>query len=185
MSVEHQPRSNESLSHSAEVERAARERLEQLSHQPERADDHPDKRAERAREIINQSEQAPEPQAKAAEQAQGPSLHAHLSHIFNYAETMASMQRRLSPTSRRFSRVIHTPAVEKTSEIIGNTVMRPSVTLGATTTALVVGFFFYFTAKHYGFRLSGSELLLSLLVGGVIGIVIEAIVKLAQRLARN
>lgn len=98
-----------------------------------------------------------------------------------YAETMASVQRHLSAPSRAFSKVIHNDVVDKTSEAIGQTVLRPSVTLGATSTALLVGGFTYWLAKHYGYALSGTTLLLALVVGGVAGVAIEGIAKLFQR----
>lgn len=95
-----------------------------------------------------------------------------------YAHTMASIQHHLPTASRAFSKVIHNPAVEKTSEAVGKTVMRPSVTLGATSTAVLVGGFTYFLAKHYGYAISGSTILLSLLIGGIVGALLELIVKL-------
>ena len=57
--------------------------------------------------------------------------------------------------------------------MLEKTVMRPSVTLGATWTALIVGVVFYWTARHYGFRLSGSEMILALIVGGLLGAGLE------------
>jgi len=100
-----------------------------------------------------------------------------------YAETMASIQRHLPTVSRGFSKVINNSTVEKTSEAVGKTVMRPSVTLGATTTALLVGAFTYWLGKHYGYAVSGSTLLLSLVVGAIFGVVIEMIAKLFKRRA--
>jgi flagellar biosynthesis/type III secretory pathway protein FliH len=186
MSAEHESRSHEQVTDSAEVDQLAKERLEQLKDQPERSSEQdPNKRAELARETIAKHEAAPEPAAKAGEQEGATGFSARLSHLTNYQQTLASVQRRLSPSSRSFSKVIHSPVVEKTSEVVGKTVMRPSVTLGATVTALVVGGFFYFTARHYGFRLSGTGLLLSLILGGILGVVIEAIAKSAQRLTRR
>jgi hypothetical protein len=95
-----------------------------------------------------------------------------------YIDTMASIQRHLPTASRAFSKMIHSPIMEATSEVAGKTVMRPSVTLGASSTALLVGGFTYLFAKHYGFALSGSEILFSLLVGAVIGLLVEGIAKL-------
>ncbi len=127
-------------------------------------------------------EQAPEPAAKASEHDHRPSHHpTTLDKEAAYHDTLRSLQRHLSPASRRFSKVIHSPAVEKTSEVVGATVARPSVTLGATTTALIVGGFLYFTARAYGFALSGSELLLSLIIGGILGLLVEGVAKLFKR----
>ena len=176
---EHAPKSNESVTHSAELEQLAEERLENLKASPERTEEDPSKRAEAAREVISKHEAAPEPQARAAEQPSNVST--RFDHLFNYSETMSSMQRHLTPASRSFSRIIHTPVIEKASEVVGGTVMRPSVTLGASSTALIVGGFFYFTAKHYGFKLSGSELLISLIIGGLLGGFIEAVIRSTRR----
>lgn len=93
----------------------------------------------------------------------------------NYNETLTSLQNRMTPASKTFSKFIHSPAVEKTSEILEDTVMRPSVVMGTTWTALTVGVVFYATARVYGFKLSGSEMLLALLGGAVLGLVMEGI----------
>ncbi len=98
-----------------------------------------------------------------------------------YTDTMRSMRRRLKPASRTFSRVIHAPLVEKTSEVAAKTVFRPSVTLGATGMALLVTSALYFTARHYGFAISGSEFALSLLLGGIVGFLIELTARLFKR----
>ncbi len=55
------------------------------------------------------------------------------------------------------------------------TVARPSLMLGTTWTALIVGSIFYLTARHYGFTLSGSELLFSFVVGALLGLVLEGL----------
>lgn len=99
----------------------------------------------------------------------------------SYKETMRSIQRHLPATSRAFSKVIHNNAVDKTSEVLGKTVLRPSVTLGATSTALIVAGIAYILAKRYGYSLSGSAILFSLLVGGIVGLLFEGISKLFRR----
>jgi hypothetical protein len=92
-----------------------------------------------------------------------------------YNETLASLQNRMSPSSKAFSKLIHNPAVEHTSSILESTIMRPSVVMGTTWTALIVGVIFYVTARVYGFKLSGSEMLLALLGGAVLGLALEGI----------
>lgn len=134
---------------------------------------------EAAREQLEQraSSEQREPQAEPVQKRSTSGLDRKQA----YAETMASIQRHLPTASRAFSKVIHSPAVEKTSEAVGKTVMRPSVTLGATTTALAVGAFTYWLAKHYGYAVSGSTILLSLLVGGAFGLLVEGLAKLLRR----
>jgi hypothetical protein len=183
MSVEHQPRPSESHERAAELQEAAKERLEQLRKDPETsAEQHSEKRAEAAREIIAAQEQAPEPPAEQEQAAPArASFVARLDHVLNYRDTMTSIQRKLSPVSRNFSKVIHTPAVENVSEALESTVMRPSIVAGATWSAALVGLVFYVTARVYGWTLSGSEMLAALLAGAVLGLVIEAIARSLRR----
>jgi hypothetical protein len=183
VSVEHQPRPSESNERSqAELEQLAKERLEELSANPEAAAEHAEKRAEAAREVIHKQEQAPEPAAAQAEQDTGrPGFAARIDHALNYSQTMASIQRKLSPASRRFSRLIHQPVVEKTSEKLERTVMRPSIVAGATWSAAIVGLIFYITARTYGWTLSGSEMLMALLMGALLGLLIEGILRASRR----
>lgn len=131
------------------------------------------------RKIENESQPEHSPAAREAE-AKRPQ-HSGLNRRQAYTETMASLQRHLPTLSRGFSKLIHNPVVDKTSEAVGQTVLRPSVTLGATSTALIVGGITYLISKHYGYHLSGSVILLSLVLGGIIGLLFEGIAKLFRR----
>lgn len=181
--TEHLERSEQAT---AELEATRAEKLQELRDNLETtAEDSPDKRAEAAREIIHKHEQAPEP-AKPEAQAAPVVPHSFaLNHKLNYTQTLRSIQRSLGPASRTFSKIIHTPAVEKTSEVLEKTVARPSVTVGATWTALIVGGIFYFTARAYGYALSGSELLFSFIVGAAIGLALEGFWQLVKRRPRR
>ena len=92
-----------------------------------------------------------------------------------YNETLTSLQNKMTPGDKAFSKVIHNPVVENTSEALENTIMRPSVVMGTTWTAFIVGLIFYLTARYYGFKLSGSEMLLALVGGAALGLLIEGI----------
>jgi hypothetical protein len=160
------------------LEAAAAERMEQLRHQPERSQEQSaEQRAEAAREVIHRPEAKPEPEpAPAAEKSPQRSPRIPLINAeLNYAHTLASVRRHLSPVSQQFSRAIHHPVVEKTSEVLEKTVARPSVMNGALWTAVVVGGIFYFFAHTYGYPLSGSTFVFSLLAGAIIGLIAEAV----------
>lgn len=177
---EREPQSVEHLNNAAAElsELAAEQRPEAKAEQPEKQQE----KAERARETIRKTETAETAEQPAFEEhAPAEPKARHLDRHTSYRHTLASLRRHLSPASRRFSQLIHNPIVDKTSELVGNTVMRPSVTLGATATALVAGGFVYFAARHYGYALHGSEILFALLVGGILGAVIEALTKLVRR----
>ncbi len=184
MSVEHQPKPSDSHERNqAELEAIARKQPERLPTSPEAAAEHAEKRAEAAREVINKQEQAPEPAAHQEQEAAAPqpSLVARLDHALNYSQTLASVQHKLKPMGRVFSQVIHAPAVEKTSEALEKTVMRPSVVAGATWTAFITGLIFYLVARYYGFTLSGSEMLMALMAGAILGLLLEGLVRLFRR----
>lgn len=140
-----------------------------------------EQKLESARETIERQSQ-PE-HSPAAREAEAKRPHSGVNRRQAYTETMASLQRHLPTFSRGFSKVIHNPVVDKTSEAVGQTVLRPSVTLGATSTALIIGGITYLISKHYGYNLSGSVILLSLVVGGILGLLIEGILKLFRRKA--
>lgn len=175
---EHAPKSNEALSKidAAEVKvapKSAEARAELLEHDKEQRKGH----AEAARAKLDKQ---PEPAAKISENEKtfGSGLSVpFLDRAAAYRDTMRSLQRKLKPASRQFSKVIHNPAVERTSEVLGASVARPSVTLGATTTAALVGGGMYWAARHYGFAVSGSELLFGMLLGGILGFLIELAVR--------
>ena len=139
-----------------------------------------EKKAEQAREAIDKldvepkSEDAPKPQAP-----QHPL--SGIGRKLNYQHTMSSLQRQLKPMSRSFSKVIHNPVVETVSEAAGKTVARPSVTLGATTTAVLVGGTLYIVARAYGYQLGGAELILCLIVGGAFGLLIEGAARVLRK----
>ncbi len=175
--MEQEPRNPEqSEFHNPELE--ATEAAKAPERSPETASETKE-RLESARQTIEKQTQ-PE-HSPAAREAEAKRPISGLQRKQIYADTMASLQRHLSPVSRRFSKVIHNPAIEKTSDAVGATVLRPSVTLGATATALLVGGGAYLIAKHYGYHLSGSIVLLSLIVGGLLGLVLEGLSKLFKR----
>lgn len=182
MSVEHQPSSHETNEQAkAELAALGKERMDAISAETPTATENKGERAEAAREAISQHETTePTPVAEATPTA-APAFTARLDALVNYTQTMQSLQKRLSPVSRTFSTVIHNQAVEKTSEALEATVMRPSVITGALWSAAIVGVVFYLVARNYGYSLSGSEMLVSLLVGGLIGGLLEA----TARMARN
>ncbi|MEI6054212.1 MAG: hypothetical protein WCQ49_02465 [Candidatus Saccharibacteria bacterium] len=93
----------------------------------------------------------------------------------SYKKTLKQIQTELTPASRGFSKIIHNNVVEKTSELIGSTVARPNAILLGAFTAFVLTLVVYLTAKNIGYRLSGSETIISFFVGWLIGILIDYI----------
>jgi membrane-bound ClpP family serine protease len=177
--LRHQPE-HQSNKGSTELERSAAERIKQLEHLPERTLDR-QRSVEIARQQLEKAEQmvshAQEAAPRVAQAIQRPLM----TQATNFKQTMTSLQHRMKPGARRFSRIIHRPSVEAASEVIGKTVLRPSVSIGATTCAVLVTGVIYLYARSYGFQLQGSEIWISLIIGGILGLLIEALYRSIQK----
>lgn len=91
----------------------------------------------------------------------------------SFNTTMHHVRKDLPKTERTFSKVIHQPVIEKTSEFVGKTVARPSGVLGATIAGFIGLLLVFGVAKRVGFALSGSELPILLAAGLIIGLITE------------
>lgn len=91
----------------------------------------------------------------------------------SFKKTMKRIQKDMSPASRAFSRVIHNPVVDKTSEFVGNTIARPNLILAGAIGTLTIGLGIYIIAKNYGYVLSGFESIGSFILGWCVGAVME------------
>lgn len=88
----------------------------------------------------------------------------------SYKKHMNDVQQQLSPGSRAFSKVIHNPIVEKTSDALGATVARPNAILAGAVSAFMLTLAVYVIAKTIGYTLSGFETIAAFIIGWVIGI---------------
>jgi hypothetical protein len=91
----------------------------------------------------------------------------------SYKKHMKDVQRELSPGSRAFSKVIHNPIVEKTSEVVGGTVARPNAVLAGAISAFILTLAVYVIARTIGYTLSGFETIAAFIIGWVIGIIYD------------
>lgn len=91
----------------------------------------------------------------------------------SYKKHMKTLQAELPPAQRAFSKVIHNPVVEKTSEMVGATVARPNAILAGAIVAFFAVLAVYLTAKHFGYVLSGFETIGAFIVGWVLGILYD------------
>ncbi|MBI2798346.1 hypothetical protein HYX70_03570 [Candidatus Saccharibacteria bacterium] len=94
-----------------------------------------------------------------------------------YKKEMRKVQAQLSPGSRMFSKVVHNRAVEVTSNVAEKTVVRSSVLIGGTVVGIILGGLVYFSANRYGYGLPNWSLVFFLIMGGVLGVVIEFLLK--------
>ncbi|HSX41432.1 MAG TPA: hypothetical protein VLF21_02255 [Candidatus Saccharimonadales bacterium] len=175
MSEHLRPQSVERSHVGGEIEQAAAERLKHIEKSAERHE-HKAESVETARERIHHVEVTPNPYEAVKKEPT-----AVLTKQASFDHTLRSLRHRMSPSARAFSQFIHQPTVEALSDVAGKTILRPSVTIGATTLAVLFSGFVYFSARHYGFELRGSEIWISLLAGGLLGLIIEFILNMHRR----
>lgn len=90
-----------------------------------------------------------------------------------YTTIMTDARSQMSAPSRVFSKLIHNPAVEKTSEVIGSTVARPNAILAGSVSAFIIVLGVYLIAHFFGYPLSGSETIIAFVLGWIAGIVYD------------
>lgn len=90
-----------------------------------------------------------------------------------YTTTMNRVQTHLSAPSRAFSKVIHAPIIEKTSDVAGKTIARPNAILAGGISAFLLSGITYLLARTFGYPLSGFETIGTFTLGFIIGIVYD------------
>lgn len=87
----------------------------------------------------------------------------------SFKQNLGNIQSEMPAMQRGFSKVIHNPAVEKASEVVGSTVARPNSILAGAMVAFFAVLAVYLLAKHFGYPLSGFETIGAFIVGWIIG----------------
>lgn len=166
-----------------EAQKAAAEQSERLKAAYERGDDiSPEAKAEaieqarhEAKEALMNKERSGAEKKAGGEPTGGPRTHTTTKKQKDaaYKKTLKDIRSQMNAPSRTFSKVIHNPAVEKTSEIIGATIARPNAIVAGSATALVLVSAVYIVAKTYGYPLSGFETIGAFIIGWMIGLIYD------------
>ena len=91
----------------------------------------------------------------------------------SYKATMKQVRSQMSAPARTFSKVIHAPLVEKSSDVIGSTFARPNAVLAGSMTALILVSLTYVVARTFGYRLSGFETIGAFRLGWAVGLIYD------------
>lgn len=165
-----------------EVAERAGERLDELEKSAERnvenSVENAERQAERAR--VEALETAISVEKGSAEKKR-PNEHTpvHRERIskaeqqHEFKQRMNSIQKNMSSSSRAFSKIIHSPAVEKTSDVVGATVARPNAILAGSISAFILTTALYLIAKNVGYDLSGFETIGAFILGWIIGMLYD------------
>lgn len=86
---------------------------------------------------------------------------------------MKDAEQSMTTSERLFSKLIHSAPIEKASDIASSTVARPNALLSGSIAAFLTITILYFTAKHYGFQLSGFETIAAFAAGWLLGILYD------------
>lgn len=109
--------------------------------------------------------------ASPAERRRGPLSKKQLDNTF--ASQMGHVRNHLGPGGRLFSKFIHTKPVEVVSDFIGSTIARPNALLTGSIMAFLAVTILYFSANHFGFRLSGFETIGAFIIGWILGAIYD------------
>ncbi len=98
-----------------------------------------------------------------------------------YSRAMTRVRKHLSIPSRVLSRAVHSKALEKPSELIGNTVARPSGVLGGAFVAAIGSSILLWLTKHFGYSYNYLAVIMLFVAGLILGLSVEAIWKIVKK----
>jgi hypothetical protein len=138
--------------------------------------------AEQARAVIENIKQ-PQPLALPVDDKADDNKPAFIDNAIKTLrlnQSLKHVQRRLKPTDRALSKVIHQPAVRKVSEVSAKTVSRPSGLLGGGVMAFVGSLAYLFLAKHIGFQYNYLLFTVFFVGGFALGLAAELVLNAAR-----
>jgi hypothetical protein len=91
----------------------------------------------------------------------------------SYKRTIKQAQNSLNPTEKVFSKIIHNDVIDRASDIIGNTILKPNPILFGSFSAFIITLLTYLIAKSLGYQLSGFESIFAFAAGWIIGILFD------------
>ena len=98
-----------------------------------------------------------------------------------YTRTMIRVRKQLTLPSKLFSKAVHSPILDRSSEFVGKTVARPSAMFGGALTAFIGASILLWAVKHYGYEYNYLVALLLFVVGAILGVIIEAVLRFTNR----
>ncbi len=90
-----------------------------------------------------------------------------------YDRALIRVRKKLSRPSRALSKVVHSKALDKPSELAAQSVARPSSMLGGGLCALSGSILLYWAVKHYGYEYNYLVVIILFAVGWLGGLLVE------------
>lgn len=98
-----------------------------------------------------------------------------------YKHTLKRIRSHLKTPEKAFSKIIHQPVIERTSNGLSKTVARPSAFLGGSFFALLGSAVLLYMSRHYGFTYNYAAIFAVFAVGFAVGLILELLYKLLTR----
>lgn len=98
-----------------------------------------------------------------------------------FSRAMTRVRKKLSRPSRAFSRVIHVSAIDKSSELVGKTIARPSGMLAGSVLAFVGTSILLWVTKFNGYEYNYLVVIMLFVGGMVVGTVGEGLWRLIRK----
>lgn len=98
-----------------------------------------------------------------------------------YHRTLLRVQKRLSAPSRILSKIVHSTALDKPSEVFSKSVARPSGMLGGAFFAMIGTIGLFWITRKYGYEYNYLLAIVLFAVGAVVGLLTEAIIRVLKR----
>lgn len=112
---------------------------------------------------------------KRDEDVKSPSQYTKKEKKQAYRQQIKKVQAQLPKGARTFSKIVHNPVVETVSDATAKTIFRPSALIGGSVTGIVFGLVIYLVARYYGYPIPAMTLVLILIVGAILGVIVELI----------
>ena len=94
-----------------------------------------------------------------------------------YKKELRKIQHKLKKRERTFSKFVHNETIEAVSNIGARTVARPSGILGGGIVAILGSSIYLWMSKNYGFTYNYFVFFILLILGFLLGVVVEAVVR--------
>jgi hypothetical protein len=169
--------------HSIEASQSAVQQLEKLDNSldttVELSPRDIETRAEKARTEARQAAISVEIKSKDVEKSKNRPSSSYRGSINNkqrnesYSRTLKQVQSELPTGGRIFSKITHNRLVEKTSDVVGNTIARPNAMLSGAIAAFLLTLLTYTLAKIIGYALSGFETIAAFIIGWLLGVIYD------------
>lgn len=98
-----------------------------------------------------------------------------------YSRSMTRIRKQLSVPSRLFSKAVHSKVLDRPSEVIGNTVARPSGMLGGALFAAFGTSTLLWITKRFGYEYNYLAVVILFIIGLVVGVSLEFIYKALKK----